>query len=219
MRRLGFALLLVPMLAGNALATPELVPLPSRGRIDMFYERGLESAAVDLRESAEDTLERISNDLVDLPIPQHIRIQLINDASDLPAIAPAGRGAPAYAIGVAYPDLNIISVAIRRGAEVSDPSQTLRHELAHIALGVALGQRAPHWLHEGFASQHSQEWSWDRMETLAGMAWMGGMIPFEQLDASFPAQENPANRAYAQSYDFVGYLSRRGRWDDTYNDG
>jgi hypothetical protein len=219
MRRLVFAVLLVLMLAGSAFAAPTLVPLPSKGRIDMVYEPGLESTATQLRDSAEETLDRIAEDLVDLKIPQHIRIQLVNEASDLPAIAPAGRGAPAYAIGVAYPDLNIISVAIRRGSELSDPAQTLRHELAHIALGVALGPRAPHWLHEGFAYQHSQEWSWDRMETLAGMAWMGGMIPFEHLDASFPAQENPANRAYAQSYDFVGYLSRRGRWEDTDDDG
>src|SRR5439155_24397934 len=29
----------------------------------------------------------------------------------------------------------------------------------------------------------------------------------------------PANRAYAESYDFVGYLSRRGRWEDNTDDG
>ena len=135
------------------------------------------------------------------------------------AVAPEGRGAPPWAIGVAYPDLGVISVATRRGGQLVDPTSTLRHELAHIALGAALGDRAPHWLHEGFAYQHSAEWSWDRTETLAGMAWFGGIVPLDELDASFPAEESPANRAYAESYDFVGYLSRRGRWEDTADDG
>jgi hypothetical protein len=143
----------------------------------------------------------------------------VRDAASLAAVAPGGRGAPPWAIGVAYPDLGVVSVALRRGGQPSDPGATLRHELAHVALGAALGPRAPRWLHEGFAYQHSAEWSWDRTETLAGMAWFGGIIPIAQLDHSFPAQESPAHRAYAQSYDFVGYLSRRGRWEDRHDDG
>jgi hypothetical protein len=102
---------------------------------------------------------------------------------------------------------------------VADPQATLRHELAHIALGAALGDRAPHWLHEGFAYQHAGEWSWERAETLAGMAWTHSIIPLGELDDTFPRDEQPANRAYAESYDFVGYLSRRGRWEDTSDDG
>ena len=57
------------------------------------------------------------------------------------------------------------------------------------------------------------------METLAGMAWFHGIVPLDELDHSFPAEEAPANRAYAESYDFVGYLSRRGRYEDTADDG
>jgi hypothetical protein len=218
-RRLVAIVLLLLALAGSAAAAPDLVPLPGNGRIAVSYEPGLEATARELQASAEDVLERISTDLVDLPAPRFIRVQLVRDASELAAVAPQGRGAPQWAIGVAYPDLGVITVATRRGPSLADPIQTLRHELAHVALGAALGPRAPHWLHEGFAYQHSMEWSWDRTETLAGMAWFGGIVPLDELDRSFPAEENPANRAYAQSYDFVGYLSRRGRWDDTADDG
>jgi hypothetical protein len=143
----------------------------------------------------------------------------VRDAADLAAVAPGGRGAPDYAIGVAYPDLGVIGVAARRGAQVVDTAATLDHELAHVALGAALGPRAPHWLHEGFAYQHSAEWSWERVETLAAMAWSHSMIPLGQLDAAFPEGELPASRAYAESYDFVGYLARRGRWEDPSDDG
>ncbi len=212
------ALLVLLAFGGSASAAP-LIELPGKGRIAMHYEPGLESTARKLQATAEDALERISSDLVGLDVPRKIRVQLVSDASSLAGVAPAGRGAPPWAIGVAYPDLGVISVAIRRGPAITDPVQTLRHELAHIALGTAIGKRAPHWLHEGFAYQHSMEWSWDRTETLAGMAWFGGIVPLDQLDRTFPAEEAPAHRAYAQSYDFVGFLSRRGRWDDTADDG
>ena len=218
MRRALLILLALLAWISPASAVP-LERLPGTGRVDVYYEAGLEDTARHLAGNAEEVLARISGDLPELPVPQHIRVQLVRDSASLPSVAPPGRGAPAWAIGVAYPDLNIISVATRRGAQIEDPTSTLRHELAHIALGSALGPKAPHWLHEGFAYQHSGEWSWDRTETLAGMAWFGGIIPLEQLDASFPAEESPAQRAYAEAYDFVGYLSRRGRWEDKDDDG
>ena len=217
MRALVLALL-VTLLGATAHAVP-LERLPGGGRIEMRYEPGLEASARALQAAAEDELARISADLVELPVPRVVRVQLVRDAAELPDVAPDGRGAPTWAIGVAYPDLGIISVAMRRGSQLADPLPTLRHELAHIALGAALGPRAPHWLHEGFAYQHAGEWSFDRSETLAGMSWFGGIIPLDELDASFPAEELPANRAYAESYDFVGFLSRRGRWEDTADDG
>ena len=210
------ALLLVMCLAVAAYATP-LVALPSGNRVDVRYEPGLEDTARTLQAGAENALARIGDDLVDLPAPRAIHVQLVRDASSLAAVQPGG--APPWAIGVASPELGVISVAMRRGAQLVDPLSTLRHELAHVALGVALGDRAPHWLHEGFAYQHSGEWSWDRAETLAGMAWFGGIVALDDLDRSFPAEESPAQRAYAESYDFVGYLSRRGRYEDPDDDG
>jgi hypothetical protein len=197
-----------------AAAAPVLRHAAQVGRVTVLAEPGLEDIASELAASAEQTLDRIAADLIDLPVPRAIEVRVVRDARDLAAVAPAGRGAPAWAIGVAYPDLGVIGVALRRGAVIADPQSTMRHELAHIALGAALGPRAPRWLHEGFAYQHSGEWSWQRTETLAGMAWAGGIIPLDQLDRSFPQEELPANRAYAESYDFVGFLSRRGRWAD-----
>ena len=218
MRALVLALALVFVTALPAHAVP-LVSLPGGNRILVSYEDGLQSTAVRIQEGAEASLERIAQDLPDLPRPRVIHIQLVRDASSIASVAPAGRGAPKYAIGVTYPDLGIVTVAMRKGPDVVDPMSTLDHELGHVALGAALGERAPHWLHEGFAYQHSAEWSWDRAETLAGMVWLRGIIPLEQLDRSFPQEEAPANRAYAESYDFVNFLSRRGRWEDHDDDG
>jgi hypothetical protein len=217
--RLLLAVLVLLGLAIPAAAKPHLELAAQEGRVTVYAEPGMTGVAEDLAMQAEDALDRIAADLYGLRTPPKITVNLVRDAKDLAAVAPPGRGAPAWAIGVAYPDLGIISVAMRRGANYSEPIATLRHELAHLALGAALGNRAPHWLHEGFAYQHSAEWSRERIETLAGMAWLDNIIPLDQLDGSFPGEELPAHRAYAESYDFVGFLSRRGRWDDSSDDG
>jgi hypothetical protein len=214
----ALVLAVVLALVAPARATT-LVPIETHGHVELAAERGLEDTARDLGAMAEDELRSIAEDLPDLPRVDTVRVQVVRDASSLPSVAPEGRGAPSWAIGVAYPDLGIISIALRRGGNIADARQTLRHELAHIALGKALGPRAPHWLHEGFAYQHSSEFSFDRAETLAGMAWFGGIVPIDELDQNFPAEEAPAQRAYAESYDFVGYLARRGRWEDASDQG
>src|SRR5262249_45473078 len=96
--------------------------------------------------------------------------------------------------------------------------KTLDHELGHLALGAAI-PGAPRWLHEGFAWQHAADLDWSRGETLAGMAWFGGVIALDDLEAGFPAEELPASRAYAESSDFVGSPASRGRWVDRDDDG
>ncbi|HEX3766505.1 MAG TPA: peptidase MA family metallohydrolase, partial [Kofleriaceae bacterium] len=195
-------------------AAPRLEPVAHAGRVTVLAEPGLESLARRLAAGAEHELDEIALDQIDLPAPRAIEVHLVRDAADLAAVAPAGRGAPSWAVGVAYPDLGVIGVATRRGAQLVDPEATLSHELAHIALGAALGDRAPHWLHEGFAYQHAAEWSMDRIETLSAMAWGHSIISLDRLDATFPDGELPASRAYAEAYDFVRYLARRGRWEE-----
>ena len=195
-----------------------LVTAASTPRVDVVCEPGLEGAAEKLARVADASLAEIAIDLAGLPVPDHIRVQVVRDASELGAVAPAGRGAPAWAVGVAYPELGVVSIALRRGGETVDASSTLQHELAHVALGAAI-PGAPRWLHEGFAHQHEHELSFARFETLAGMAWFGGIIPIDELDRSFPDEESPAQRAYAESYDFVGFLSRRGYTEDGSDEG
>jgi hypothetical protein len=120
---------------------------------------------------------------------------------------------------VAYPDLGIISIAYRNEEQINDVSSVLAHELAHLSLGAALGGRAPRWLDEGFAYIHSTDWSMGRMQTLTGLAWSGNIIPLYDLDRRFPTEESQVHKAYAQSYDLVAFLARRGRYIDKRDDG
>jgi hypothetical protein len=191
----------------------------ARGDVVVRAEAGLDDVARRLADASGETLAQIADDLPDLPVPRAVEIRVVHDTGDMQDASPGDRRVPAWAAGVAFPDLGLVVVATHKDGRPLEIDEVTKHELAHLALGAALGRRAPRWLHEGFAYQHSAEWSWERTETLAGMAWGNSIIPLDQLDLSFPAEELPANRAYAQSYDFVGYLVKRGRWEDTEDDG
>jgi hypothetical protein len=219
MKKLLLAVFALLLLVVPALAGPKIERVSSAGRVTVYAEAGIADIAEDLGLRAEEALAEIQSDLPGLQTPAHVELRVVRSSADLGSVAPPGRGAPPWAVGVAYPDVGVITVALRRGPNVLDPVFTLRHELAHLALGAALGPRAPRWLHEGFAYQHSPEYSRERVETLAGMAWFGNVIPLRDIDHAFPADELPAHRAYAQSFDFVGFLARRGRWEDHADDG
>ncbi len=228
MRALPLALALLVLVAGHAHAQPTApgtagdIDLPVTATapgIVVRGEAGLDRLARHVSELAPGTLKKIYADLPGLPRPGSIEIRLVHRARDLGAAAPPGHGAPGWAAGVAYGDAGVVVVATRRNSDPIDVDSTVAHELAHMALDAAVGNRAPRWLHEGFAYLHSSDWSLARARTLTGMAWSGNVIPLAELDRSFPAREAGAQRAYAQSYDFVVFLAQRGRSPEPDDDG
>lgn len=216
---LKIAIVALALVLGLGPAFAQYLPVTiDRGDLVVHAAPGLEDEARALADRAMKTLPRIEEDLPDLPRPPRIEIRLVRDTADLTAASPPDRGAPRWAAGVAFPDLGILVLALGRGGQPHDVGKTLDHELAHLLLGAAVPD-APRWLHEGFAMQHAPEMDFQRFETLAGMAWFGNIAPLDELESTFPVDEAPASRAYAQSYDFVRYLADRGRWVDTEDDG
>lgn len=203
---------------GVAAAAPRWDVELATGEITVRAEAGLERIARRVAERAPRSLATIAQDLDGLPRPPRVEIRIVADAADLAAAAPADRGAPGWAAGVAYPDLGVVVLAVSGRSGRFDVDKTLDHELAHLALGAAVPS-APRWLHEGFAWQFASDLDWSRTETLAGMAWFGSVIPLDELTWGFPAEEAPASRAYAESYDLVRFLTQRGRYPDADDDG
>ncbi len=191
------------------------------GRVTFTVEPGLEDAARRLAPGAARALARIEADLEHLPRVERVEVRLVKHAESLREVAPPGHGAPDWAVGVAWPDVGVVAVAARTAdGALNDMQATLAHELAHMALERALGaQRAPRWLHEGFAYQHSSEFQWDRAEKLAMALFRGDLLPIDTLETSFPARHDGVSLAYAESYEFVGFLANRGRWQDHHDDG
>jgi hypothetical protein len=182
-------------------------------------EAGLDALARQAAERAPAQLAQVGLDLAGLPMPGVIELRLVKRAEDLGRAAPPMRGAPEWARGVAYPELGIAVVATRRGHEPIDALRVIDHELTHLALGAALRGRAPRWLDEGFAFLHAADDSPARTQLLVGMAWTGNTASLSGLERMFRGGEATVDRAYAQSYDLVAFLARRGRYPDKYDDG
>jgi hypothetical protein len=146
----------------------------------------------------------------DLPKPsQHILIAIAPDAKRFREWA--GPNAPDWGAALAFPESNRI---IMQGSSVSsdagDPMETLRHELAHLALHEAMGNLPPRWFDEGYASMAAHEWRRDDMlATNIGLA-LRGMPTLEQLDDEFEGGAVAAQEAYSLAYRAVIDLAALG---------
>jgi hypothetical protein len=120
----------------------------------------------------------------------------------------AGPGAPEWGVALAFPgSRRVILQGRTAGSEAGDPSETLRHELAHLALHERLGDRPPRWFDEGYASVAAREWR--REDVLAANVALAlrGAPTLDQLEASFEEGPTAAQSAYALSYRAVMELA------------
>jgi hypothetical protein len=87
----------------------------------------------------------------------------------------------------------------------------LAHELSHIAFHRAVRERTvPRWLTEGLAIHQARERSFDRLGVLWEAVALGRLLPLSQLSSGFPSRPHEVGVAYAESADFVAWLSARG---------
>ena len=120
-----------------------------------------------------------------LPRPQQ-RVLIAHRArrAALSGRGPAPR-APEWGVALAFPESRRVhhagSRAPARMREI--PLETLRHELAHLALHERLGNLPPRWFDEGYASVAAREWR--REEVLATNLALAlrGVPTLEQLEA------------------------------------
>lgn len=139
-----------------------------------------------------------------------VRVVLAPDREAFRALV--GDGAPDWGGAFAFPGERLIVMQGRNaGGDAGDPLVTLRHELAHLALGEVLRGTVPRWFDEGYASFAAGEWGRDEvLVTSFGLIWRG--IPtLRGLDSLFYAGPDRAQRAYALSHRAVAELSALGR--------
>lgn len=142
-----------------------------------------------------------------LPRPrQHVLIAIAPDAARFRAWV--GPAAPEWGVAVAFPESRRIVMQGRAaGSDAGDPTEVLRHELAHLALHERLGDRAPRWFDEGYASVAAREWR--REDALAANVALAtrGAPTLDQLEQSFYGGSSAAQSAYALSYRAVSDLA------------
>jgi hypothetical protein len=146
------------------------------------------------------------------PVLSRVTVRIAPTVADMARLAPIDAPPPDYAAGVAYHGMHLvlISMLAPRGAEAVDVDEVFRHELAHVALEDAvLGQHVPVWFNEGLAIRLSGELAMARTKTLWGATLSGTLIPLADLDRSFPRDNFDVSIAYAESADFMRFLTRR----------
>ena len=120
----------------------------------------------------------------------------------------AGPGAPEWGVALAFPDSRRVIIQGRAASsEAGDPQETLRHELAHLALHERLGDRPPRWFDEGYASVAAREWRRDDVLATNVALALRGAPTLDRLEASFTGGSVAAQSAYALSYRAVAEMA------------
>lgn len=162
---------------------------------------------------AESTvIRRELNERLGTQVLPRVRVDVARTPGEMATFAPPEAPYPEYAAGVAYPELGLVLLSLSPVHPTSEHNvvQVFRHELAHVALfDAASGRHVPRWFNEGFAVFASGESSFERLRTLWMASVADTLIPLNQLDASFPANEADAEIAYAEAVDVVRYLVRK----------
>jgi hypothetical protein len=154
---------------------------------------------------------------LDLPPRPHAIVAFSDDefarrhAMETGGLAPASDSI----LAIALPGLDRILIresGISEGSNASLAS-TLRHELAHLAIGkleAARGARLPRWLNEGMCElAGGRRLSTEEDAALASWAKFGQMPPLASFREHFPHHGNAGGRAYTVSFAFVAWLHER----------
>ena len=141
-----------------------------------------------------------------LPRPRaRVVIAIAADAADFRRLV--GPAVPEWGAAVAFPASQRIVIQGRHASGgAGAPLVVLRHELAHLALHEALGDRPPRWFDEGYAGWAAGEWSReDVLATNLALLWRG-MPSLELLDGWFAGGSMRAQAAYALAFRAVAEL-------------
>jgi Peptidase MA superfamily len=122
----------------------------------------------------------------------------------------AGPAAPEWGAALAFPEHNRIILQGRGATSAAgDPSSTLRHELAHLALHEFLGDRAdiPRWFDEGYASFAAGELSRDDLLATNFALALTGTPSLATVDSGLVGGMMQADASYALAYRAVADLA------------
>lgn len=119
-----------------------------------------------------------------------------------------GEHFPEWGAAAAFPETQRIVMHGRRaGSDAGNPLVVLRHELAHLALGEAMGTLPPRWFDEGYASYAAGEWGREEVLATSLALVLRGPSTFAALDSAFYGGATRATAAYALAHRAVAELA------------
>jgi hypothetical protein len=181
-----------------------------RNNLNLYWLDGDLEAANDTADLALLSLGTISAEL-ETPIPGRLTVVQYSKMADFQT-ALAGR-IHGWEGAVSSPGDETIILAAAPGAEGRPTlAVLLPHEIAHVLMAARWGSgyaSIPQWLTEGTAAGYEMESRPELEAQLKEAVADGSIIPIQSLCRVFPAEENPANLAYAESKSFVAFLKQQ----------
>jgi len=170
----------------------------------LWYE-GRDSFAEDLLMAAQQATERLESE-VGATLTMPAEIYIYSSYEDL-------RGAMVFPQewtgGAAYTDYGTIAIGIPLTA-VDWGKGAISHEIAHLVVHQQIfsgyGVDLPTWLDEGLAMYSEGGLTPDFSTRLQNAIDQDRVFTVRSLSSSFPADEESARLAYAQSYSLVSFL-------------
>lgn len=165
--------------------------------------------------------ESIRSDL-GISLPRPLRIEVVSDLFSLSKMTGLALEAAETTGTVAVARLGRVTMISPRAVPDGYPWQdTLCHEMAHLAVSRASGDKAPLWLQEGLAKREERRWRSPRPKddepsahALAkAAAARGDFLPLDGIGDSIALLPTPeaARTTYAMVEDFVQYfIEQRG---------
>jgi len=205
----------LPTLPPKSLRVPEPPSswlVESNGWLKVVYHPSLDHESVTrILRDADRVRDRLAK-LLGQKVLDVLEVRIARTTEEMTSVAPIDAPPPPHANGVAYSPLHLV-VLSRKPSDAFDATsidEAFRHQLAHVALfDATAGRSLPRWLNEGFAVRTSGENGFKRIQTLSIAQVKGRSLTLAQLD-SFPDDAHLPPLAYAESADFVRYLSRDG---------
>lgn len=148
-----------------------------------------------------------------LPRPtEHVLIAIAPDREHFRAWA--GPAAPEWGAGLAFPESHKIVLQGRAAPSTAgNPTLTLRHELAHLALheffGAAGDGSIPRWFDEGYACYAAGEVGRDDALAANVALAIRGTPSLAQVDSGLTGTAMQADASYALAYRAVADLAAR----------
>ncbi|MEE2775283.1 MAG: hypothetical protein VYE73_00725 [Acidobacteriota bacterium] len=184
-----------------------LAPVES-ATVELRYETspGLEGLSEQLAEMDPESLDRVVR-LVGLENPGGpIRVVLADERTE------AARSAPRWVSGYALSRESVVVLLPERILSYPHGSleEVLRHELAHVLIARAAGQRpVPRWLNEGLAMIAGSAWGFGDRSRVAMALILNRERPLAEIDRLFRESPSEVKDAYALAGAFTHDLLQR----------
>ncbi len=126
-----------------------------------------------------------------------------------PDVARLDRAAPPWAAGFALSAQRVGGIRLGRADRYpfGDAGAVLAHEVVHVLLHDAAGDRVPRWFSEGVATRVQRHWTLKDALVYSSSLVLGPLPTLGQMDRAFTRSEASARTAYAASFDFVEWAS------------